>query len=245
MSPILIIIVISLIGPIFGSLIGVLKKPSERYIHNMLAFAAGVMLAVSFLQLIPQSIELSSVWLCVFGIAIGSLVMFALDKALPHIHPELCSQEQGRNLHRTATYLLIGIFLHNFPEGLAMGIGVVTEINLSYLIALAITIHDIPEGICTSAPYFFVSKKRLKSFFLSAATAIPTVIGFLLSYFLFPKIPLAIVGIIIAATGGIMIYIASDELIPTSCNKDNKTWSHSTIFSLITGVLFVVVLGSI
>lgn len=245
MNPIYIIISISIAGPIIGSLIGVIKKPSNLFMYNMLAFAAGVMLSISFLELIPESIGFSSIWICAIGVVLGSLVMYTLDKIIPHIHPELCSQEHGHRLKRVAIYLLLGIFLHNFPEGIAMGIGAVTEFKLSFIIALAIAIHDIPEGICTSAPYYYVTRKRLKSFLISASTAIPTIIGFLFAYYLFQNIPLQIVGIIIAATAGLMIYISSDELIPTACCKDNKVWGHSTIFSLIAGVLLVIILSSI
>ena len=76
----------------------------------MLAFAGGVMLSISFLQLIPESLRLSSVFVCVAGVTTGVIVMFALDKLIPHIHPELCTPEQGTNLQLTAIYLILGIF---------------------------------------------------------------------------------------------------------------------------------------
>jgi ZIP family zinc transporter len=240
MNLILTVIILATAGPVIGSLIGVLKKPSNRFMFNMLSFAAGVMLAISFLELIPESIHLSSVWLCILGIAVGSGIMFMLDRIIPHIHPELCSQEQGGNLKKTAVYLLLGIFLHNFPEGVAMAIGAVSDFKLTIVIALAIAIHDVPEGICTSAPYYYCSKKRLKSFLLSASTAIPTIVGFIIAYYVFQNILLQLVGVILAATAGLMIYISADELIPVSCSK---LTNHSTIFSLIVGVIFVILLG--
>jgi zinc transporter, ZIP family len=244
MEPVIIIILITVAGPVIGSLIGVIKKPSEIFMYNMLAFAAGVMLAISFLELIPESIELSSVWVCCIGIVAGTLVMYALDKLIPHIHPGMCRQEQGKNLKNAAIFLLLGIFMHNFPEGMAIGIGAVGGFGLSITIALAIALHDIPEGICTSSPYYHVTGKRLKSFLLSTSTAIPTIVGYLVATVLFQSIPLQIVGAIIAATAGIMIYISGDELIPVSCNGTNG-FSHSTIFSLMLGVLLVIILGLI
>ena len=236
----LIIVAISVLGPVIGSLIGVIKKPSERFMFNMLAFAGGVMLAISFLELIPESIALSSIWIAIFGVLIGSLVMFSVDKIIPHIHPELCAQEQGKNLKKTAVYLLIGIFLHNFPEGMAMAIGAVSNVKTSIVIALAIAIHNIPEGITTSAPYYHCTKKRLKSFLVSSSTAIPLLIGFLLASWLYQFISLQLVGFIIGATAGLMIYITADEIIPVSCCKLS---THTTIFSLILGILFVMLLG--
>ncbi|TKJ17438.1 hypothetical protein CEE44_02785 [Candidatus Woesearchaeota archaeon B3_Woes] len=245
MEHIYLILIISVIGPVLGSFIGVIRKPSKLFMYNMLAFAAGVMITISIIELIPKSIEFSSVWLACLGIIIGTASMYLLDKLIPHIHPELCEPEQGRKLKRTSVYLLIGIFMHNFPEGIAIASGIVTNFKTALTISLAIAIQNIPEGICTSAPYYYCTKKKLKSFLLSSSTAIPILLGFYLGYLVFPNIPLYIVGIIIAATAGIMIYISADELIPTSCNKCNNSWNHSVIFSLIIGVLFVIILTSI
>ncbi|MBU1976074.1 MAG: ZIP family metal transporter [Nanoarchaeota archaeon] len=247
MDSIYLILGISIAGPILGSLIGVLKKPSENFMFNMLSFAAGVMLAISFLELLPESIHLSSTLLCVIGILLGAVVMYLLDKLIPHIHPAFLEPEQGQkcsnNLSRVAIYLLFGIFLHNFPEGMAIATGTVTGSAL--ILAIAIAIHNIPEGICTSAPYYFCSKKRLKSFLISSTTAIPIALGFLIARVLFQNISSNIIGIIVAGTAGVMIYISADELIPCSCGKKNTQWSHSTIFSLLLGVVFVVLLGSL
>ncbi len=242
MNPVMIIILLSLAGPVIGSFIGVMKKPSERALFIMLSFTAGIMISISFIQLIPESIEISSLPIAILGFGLGAFVMYLLDKYLPHIHPQLCSQEPGAHLKKTATFLLIGIFLHNFPEGLAMGIGSVTEFKVSLLIALSLMIHDIPEGIVTAAPYYYTSKKRLKSFLLSASTAIPTIIGFMLSYYIFPMIPRPLIGLMIAGTAGLMVFISVDELIPTSCFKSDDHW---VIFAFILGVLTVMSLGLI
>jgi ZIP family zinc transporter len=207
----------------------------------MLCFAAGVMLGISFLELIPESIHISSVGVCVGGLVTGSLVMYGVDRIIPHIHPELCAQEQGCNLQRTSVYLILGIFLHNFPEGMAIAIGAVTEVKVSFIIALAIAIHNIPEGICTSAPYYHTTGNRLKSFLVSSSTAVPILIGYLLARHLFTYITPMVIGFIIGATAGLMIYITVDEIIPNSCAGND----HQTIFYLLSGIIFVILLGLI
>jgi len=236
------VLALAVAGPVLGSLIGVLKKPSNLVMYNMLSFAAGIMLSISFLNLIPESIALSSVIISCIGIVTGALIMYTLDKLIPHIHPGLMNQEQGCNLEKTATYLIFGIFLHNIPEGMAIAAGNVT--GSVFLISLAIAIHNIPEGICTSAPYYACNGKRLRSFLISSATAIPLIVGFFLAKVLYAYISNSFIGFTIAATAGVMIYISADELIPTSCHKLDK-WSHSIIFSLITGVIFVVLLAQL
>ncbi|MBU2548315.1 MAG: ZIP family metal transporter [Proteobacteria bacterium] len=236
-----VVVIISVLGPIIGSVIGVARKPSPGYICNMLCFASGVMLGVSFLELIPESIRVSSVGVCATGLVIGSLLMYGLDRFIPHLHPELCAQEQGCNLRRTSIYLLAGIFMHNFPEGMAIAMGGVTQTKVSLVIALAIAIHNIPEGVCTSAPYYLVSGSRLKAFLVSSSTALPILAGYLLARHAFSFISLRTIGLIVGATAGLMIYITADELIPSSCAGEN----HATIFALIFGVIFVVLLGLI
>lgn len=247
----LIILAISVTGPIVGSFIGVLKKPSEKFMFNMLAFAGGVMLAISFLELIPESIRLigenensqvTGIILCVGGISIGALILFVLDKLIPHIHPEMCIPEPGFKLKRTATFLVLGIFLHNVPEGMAIALGEFSEEVNAYAIALAIGIHNIPEGICTSAPYYNSSRQRLKSFLVSSSTAIPILIGFLIAFILYRYISDTIIGFITGVTAGLMIYITADEIIPTACSKEVD---HKTIFSLMFGIIFVILLGLI
>lgn len=239
---IIVIVIISVLGPIIGSGIGIMRMPSSGYVCNMMCFAAGVMLAISFLELIPESIEISSVGICVGGVIAGSIIMYGVDRLVPHIHPRLCEQEQGCNLERTAVFLLLGIFLHNFPEGMAIAVGdAIDESEVSLAIALAIAIHNIPEGICTSAPFYRATGHRRQAFLLSSATALPILLGYVLARFIFQNIPDGVIGFIVGGTAGLMIYITTDELIPSSCAGTN----HRTIFSLMTGVVFVILLGLI
>jgi ZIP family zinc transporter len=167
--------------------------------------------------------------------------MYGLDRLIPHIHPRLCAQEHGCNLERTAVYLMLGMFLHNFPEGMAIAVGTVTEIKVSLVIALAIAIHGIPEGVCTSAPYYHSTGARAKALFLSSSTAVPILAGFFIARYVFQTMPPALLGFIIAATAGLMIYITVDELIPSGCAGSN----HQTIFFLMGGIVFVIFLGAI
>jgi zinc transporter, ZIP family len=240
-DPIVLIVALSILGPVTGSAIGVIKCPSAASVCNMLCFAAGVMLAISFLELIPHSIALSSVLDCVAGFIGGALAMYGLDRLLPHIHPQLCSQEQGCALQKTSTYLIVGIALHNFPEGMAIAGGAAADTSVSLLIALAIAIHCIPENICTAATLYFSTGKRLPSFLISATTAIPILLGFLIVRLMFQNVQPQVIGIIIGATAGFMIYITTDELIPNACVGKN----HRTIFSLMSGIVLVILLGLI
>ena len=236
----IIIVTLSILSPVIGSAIGIIKMPSNMAMYNMLAFAAAIMISISFLELIPEAIEYGSLILAIIGLVIGVIVMYFFDRLIPHLHPATLEQEQGKHLKRSAMFLFWGIFLHNFPEGIAMAIGTVTNQKLSISVAIGLAMHNIPEGILTSAPYYKATGKRLKAFLISSLTAIPIAIGFILSYFIFQNISMNALSIIVAATAGIMIYISVDELIPES---SFKLTNHSTIFSFIAGILLVLILG--
>ncbi len=241
MDFVFIIVIISIIGPIIGSLIGVSKLVSKKLIFHLLAFAAGMMIAISLLELIPEAIEYSSILVAALGILVGSITMYFLDKSIPHFHPEPNVVDNKSNLterlRRSAKYLIWGIFIHNFPEGMA--IATIQDPSISITIAIAIAVHNIPEGICTSAPYYAATGKKLKSFLISSSTAIPVILGFLTVRFLFSNVSEVALGFIAAATAGLMIYISADELIPSSCSK---VCNHRTIFSFMGGIIFVVIL---
>ena len=244
MNELLLITILMISGPILGSLIGIIHKPSERYLEIMLAFSAGVMLTISFLELIPQSIELSGLTLVIIGILLGVLFMYLLDKIIPHIHPIRHKHEKKMsNIKRISFALFLGLFLHNFPEGMTVATGTISTFKATLAIALAIAIHNIPEGICTAAPYYFATKRRWEAFWMSASTIIPTLIGFFGAYFLFQNISGVFISIIVAATAGLMIYISCDELIPFSITKKDIGVNHAAIFSLMLGVIFVLAMS--
>ena len=236
----ILIITFSILSPVIGSLIGIIKKPSDNTMYNLLSFAAAVMISISFLELIPESLEHGSVILASIGFVLGAIIMYGLDRIIPHIHPELLEQEQGKSLKKSSLFIFWGIFLHNFPEGMAMAAGAVTDFKLSLAIALGLAIHNIPEGILTSAPYYKATGKRLKAFLISASTAIPVALGFFVAYFLLQNVSDTVMSLMFAATAAIMIYISVDELIPAS---SFKLTNHSTIFSFIAGILLVLLLG--
>jgi ZIP family zinc transporter len=232
------IIGLSVLGPVIGSGIGVWKRPTTTYIHNMLYFAAGIMLAISFLDLIPESRHLGSDLTCVGGLIIGAMTMWALDRLFPHVHEcAVCGENECR-MGRTANFLIVAIFLHNFPEGMAIAIGTATDISDSIVVALAIAIHNIPEGICTSAPHYYAYGNRMKSFVMSSLSALPIVVGYVTARYLFTQISPETISVLIGATAGLMIYISADELMPAA--QENST--RQTIFFFMFGIVGVMLL---
>lgn len=149
--------VVAVLGPLIGSAVGVLLPSRESLLHRLLAFAAGTMLTLSFLELIPESLSACSPPACAAGLAIGVFGVLALHHLLPPTPP---SHPGGEC--RTALLMVAAIMLHNLPEGIAMAAG--SENRTMLLIAVAIATHDVPEGICTAAPYLYATHHRAKAF---------------------------------------------------------------------------------
>jgi ZIP family zinc transporter len=232
------LVLLSTVGPILGSAIGVLKKPSTVYIQNMLAFAAGIMMTISFLDLIPESVRLGSTVTCVAGLAIGATFMAAVDRLIPQVHECAVCREDPCPLGRTANFLILAIFVHNFPEGMAIAVGTASGIGNSFVIALAIAVHNIPEGICTSAPHYYAHGNRLRSFGVSSLSTLPILLGFWAARHLFANIAPSTMSLWIGATAGLMIYITAMELMPAA----QKGGGRRSMIAFMTGIIAVMLL---
>jgi zinc transporter, ZIP family len=245
MNSLLIILSIALAGPLIGSFLGVCKKYSEKQINLMLVFASGVMVSISIFELLPESFSMTSFNYVLLGLLTGGLLMFLLNKTLPHFHFLKFEQFDKRTVvKKVVLFLFLGISIHNFPEGAAIGIGALANFNFSLVIALAIALHDIPEAICISAPYYFATGKKLKAFFITTLTAIPTVLGFLFSYFFLGDLSSAWLGGFISFTAGIMIYISFFEIIPLVIRSNTSKLILMSAYFL-GGVTMVIVLQRI
>jgi len=216
------LVALATVGPVIGSAIGVWKRPPAVYIHNMFYFAAGIMLAISFLDLIPESRHLGSTLTCVAGLAIGATAMWALDRLFPHVHECAVCGENECHMGHTANFLILAIFLHNFPEGMAIAVGGATNVGDFIVIAAAIAIHNIPEGICTSAPHYYAYGSRLKSFTMSSLSALPIVVGYFVARYLFGQIAPETMSVLVGATAGLMIYISAAELMPAAQSNGGR-----------------------
>lgn len=231
---------ISLLGPLLGSLIGIAIRPAEGLLYAMLSFAGGTMLGISFLQMIPESISMGSTTGCMLGVSIGVLVMMLAGDFVGGV--ERGVSKKHSKLETASIMMIAAIFLHNFPEGIAMAAGThMSQSGKGMLIAIAIAAHDIPEGICSSAPYYYSTGKRLRAFLQSASTALPVILGFFMGKSIFNRINPYAMGMVIGAAAGMMIYVSCNELIPVS--QSGKTPKLS-MMALVLGILFVVVLGN-
>jgi len=227
-------LIISFISPIIGSFFGVIKKPKPNVVAHLFAFSAGIMISISFLDLIPQSLEYGSLSSCIYGLIIGSLIIYLIDLLFKN------NSTDNDSTKTLSLLLATSIGLHNICEGMAVAIGSMLDKKLSFVIIAGIAIHNIAEGICTAAPLYYSYKNKYLAFFISSLTALPLLIGYLLVYYFFRNSSELFFSFLLAITAGLMIYISCSELIPYSTKSSN-----TSIYSLILGIILVLLLQNV
>jgi len=165
--------------------------------------------------------------------------MFLIDAAIPHDYmaEHISAEEEKRNINlaRTGLFVALGIGIHNFPEGLATFAGTLQSLNLGIAIAVAIAIHNIPEGIAVSVPVYAATGSRRKAFLWSFLSGVAEPVGAgIAALFLMPFLNPALLGVILAAVAGIMVFISIDELVPVSRSYGEE---HLSIIGVVIGMI--------
>lgn len=204
------------IGTTIGGIIGIfLKKNSNKFLSFILSFASGLMLAVICFDLIPEAIEISSIYSTVLGIILGIVIMMICDSTVQNKFNAKKIASKQANLLKTGIIVGIGLALHNIPEGLAIGSGFDSSTELGFSLAIAICLHDIPEGISMAIPMKNGGMGRWKVITCVILSGIATGVGALIGAIV-GNISSQVIAICLAFAAGAMLYIVSGELIPES-----------------------------
>ena len=220
---------------VIGAVIGFFfKKISHKFFDYTISFAAGVMLAAAMLGLIIPSVEYGGKFGLVYavtGIFAGALFLNIIDKVVPHIHKLIDNDAQNKALDKVLLFVA-AIAIHNFPEGLAAGVGFGSgNIGDAFMIAGGIALQNIPEGMVIIGPLLAAGASRRKTFLIAIITGIVEVIGTLIGYFAV-SITQAVLPFALAFAGGTMLYIINDEMIPESHAHGNE---RGATYSLLVG----------
>jgi len=243
-----------------GSALGLLtRKPGPRMMSLSLGFAAGVMILISFVELLPNGVEVIGFlggYAAFFG---GMAAMYAVDLLVPHHY--MAEEQDGRasrpeaghhrwrwrgahthhggsvregRLFRTATLVALGVTIHNFPEGIATFAGTLHDPRVGVAIALAIALHNIPEGLAISMPVYAATSSRTKAFLWSFLSGIAEPVGAVVAaLFLLPFLSEALLSVVLAAVAGVMVFISLDELVPVACSLGEQ---HLSILGVGVGM---------
>ncbi len=225
---------------VIGAFLGfIFKKTSHKFNDIVLSFAAGVMLAAAVFGLVIESLEYGgeySIFVTIIGIFSGAICVNLIDKLVPHLH-KLTGAEQELHPNKTeqlnkVLLFVIAIAIHNFPEGVAAGVGFGTENTAEALtIAGGIALQNIPEGMVIIAPMIAAGMSRGKTFIIALLTGVVEVIGTLLGYFAV-SVSTAVLPFALAFAGGTMLYVISDEMIPETHAHGNE---RGATYSLVAG----------
>ena len=226
------------------------RRLSVRLEDMLLSFAAGIMLAASFFSLLLPAIHYgelqfhskgAAVLLVIAGILAGAAGLFFLHRHLPHEH--FLSGPEGPNTKalRRIWLFVIAITLHNFPEGMAVGVGFAGgQVNNGVTLATGIGIQNIPEGLAVSISLIAVGYTRLQAFIVGFLTGLVEPVGGLFGSiavsFAGPLMPLSL-----AFAAGAMLFVISDEIIPETHRRGFETLAT---FSLLTGFAFMMFLDA-
>ena len=163
----------------FGGVIGVvIKKNSNKFLSFILSFASGLMMSIICFDLIPEAMKISKLAVIIMGIIIGIVVMIFCDLVVERRFNNNKNFSKNKNgLLKTGIIVSIGLAIHNFPEGLAIGSGFEASLKLGLSLAIAICLHDIPEGISMAVPMKNGGMKVSKVVFYVLLSGITTGIG--------------------------------------------------------------------
>ncbi len=271
LPPLVNILLLSLMasmGTGLGGLIAVIRRPGKRSYGLLMGITAGVMICLAFLELVNEAIELSGWVTATLGFSAGAIFMFILDHFTPHIRfgekegfdggkqPKKGlglqlgrgygrMRERNRNvdmgLTKTGLLLAVGITIHNLPEGIAVGAGYLVNPQFGLFIAIAILLHNIPEGLATALPLCKGGVCRKDALRVAFLSGLAEPVGAILASIFLVSFK-GLLPAALAFAGGVMVFITLDELIPTARQYGHE---HYTAIGIILGSLFVFVLSGV
>lgn len=248
-----------------GSLIALLMaRSSVRFLAVALGLSAGVMIYVSFMEVLPEAMlalsraygESAGSWAAIGAFFAGMLIIALIDKLIPEEmnphemlhHPDKSMDDLGAakagardysSLGRTGMFTAIAIAIHNFPEGMATFTAALSDPSLGIAIAGAIAIHNIPEGISVAVPIYYATGDKKKAFMHSFLSGLAEPLGAIAAFTLLrPFFSPALMGILFGIVAGVMVFISLDELLPSA---EEYGEHHLSIYGLIAGMAIMAV----
>jgi ZIP family zinc transporter len=262
MDPVILAFLVTLAAGLctgIGSAIAFFTRHTNRaFLSLALGFSAGVMIYVSFVEILPKAREsllsagdsqLRAVTTSTIGFFAGMILIAVIDRLIgrfsnPHegISVELMDTSGGSGeirrragLRRMGVLVALAVALHNFPEGLGTFLVLLEDPAVGIVLAAAIAIHNIPEGIAISVPIYHATGKRSKAFLYSFSSGLAEPLGAVTGYLILrPFIDETTFGIVFAGVAGIMIFISLDQLLPAAREYGRP---HLAIYGLIAGMM--------
>lgn len=224
------------------------KRTNTKFLAGSLGFSAGVMIYVSMVEIFQKSKkyligsvgEIRGSYYAVAAFFAGLLIIGLIDWLIPSTEGDIGNMKESSKedtLKRMGFLTALAIGIHNFPEGMATFTSALRDPHLGIAIAVAIAIHNIPEGIATSVPIYFSSGSRKKAFFVSFFSGITEPLGAILGYVIMrPFFNDTVFGVLFGIIAGVMVFISIEELLPMAREYDK---SKVTIIGFVVGMVVI------
>ena len=223
--------VAGIVGTALGGGIAFLfGRRGESTAQMLTVFAGGVMLAIAFFDLIPEALTIGGLGMAAIGVLGGVLLIGLMSLALDRV------PGGGGFL------LLIGIGLHNFPEGLAIGAGGAYDFRLGLVLAVLILLHDIPEGLAVAAPLLAQGMGKGKILGLMVLCGAPTALGGLVGLVM-GQAGQELTALSLALAGGAMIYMTFCEVLPRALQGGRRSAAAVGVAGVLFGLITVQLLA--
>jgi ZIP family zinc transporter len=233
-------IIITLMNTAGALTVLVWRRPSEKFLDAALGFAAGVMLTASFTSLILPGIEIGGIMPVIVGMALGAISLDLIDHYLPHIHTLKGIGEQQSKRVRGVWLFILAITLHNMPEGLAVGVAFGSgDTNNAIKLMLAIGIQNIPEGLAVSVAT--LSAGMGAAFYASFVGVRAGLVEIPLAVFGAWSIQFAepLLPYAMGFAAGAMLYVVSDEIVPETHRRGHERLATAGIIIGIIVMLYL------
>ncbi|MDI9467073.1 MAG: zinc transporter ZupT [Bacillota bacterium] len=229
------------------------KRRNTSFLSFILGFSAGVMIYISMVEIFAEA-RLAAVnvwgswgmWAATGAFFAGMMLIAVIDMLVPSYEnphePRALETISENNVNTGNTRLLrlgmmaaVAIAIHNFPEGIAAFISVLHDPSVGIIIAIAIAIHNIPEGIAVAVPVYYATGNSGKAFKYSFLSGLSEPLGALIGYLiLLPFISEGLFALVFASVAGIMVFISLDELLPAAREYGA---AHHSVYGIIVGMM--------
>lgn len=236
------------------------RRTNKAFLCAALGFSAGVMVYVSMIEIFAKArLALTGTlglragsWATAGAFFAGILLILLIDRLIPSYenphethgveeiwNGQAPAEVRDERLVRMGVLTALAIGIHNFPEGLATFVSALQDPTLGLSVAVAIAIHNIPEGIAVSVAIFYGSGDRRKAFLYSLFSGLVEPVGALVGWVVLrPFMSPIVFGVLFAAVGGIMVFISLDQLLPAA---EKYGFHHLAIYGLISGMALMAV----
>jgi zinc and cadmium transporter len=211
------------------------KNWTKRNSLLMISFAGGVLVATALLEVLPEAAVKSVSW--PYAALAGVVVLFIIEHFMA-IHE---CQEETCDIHNIGTVSALGIGIHSFIDGVVIGTGFQAGAAVGIITALAVIVHELPEGAFTYSLLIANGQPERKSMFIGWAVALATPIGTVLTFLLLQGVGAAVVGGMLAFSAGTFLYVGSADLLPQVHTRPNL----GLLAAMLAGVAFVILMRSI